>query len=79
MPFSRHFKFFYALSSSLIDSNVSLRLKQQKDAKLGTFPDSQHFRGRRACWSSGMGLRKVISKSITHTNLHKSNNKLVSA
>jgi len=25
------------------------------------------------------GLRKVFSKSITHTNIHKPNNKLVSA
>jgi hypothetical protein len=24
----------------------------------GTFPSSQHFGGRRACWSSGMGIRK---------------------
>ncbi len=29
--------------------------------------------------ASGWGLGTVISKSITHTDLHKPNNKLVSA
>jgi len=29
--------------------------------------------------AQGWGLGRMISKSITHTNLHKLNNKLVSA
>jgi hypothetical protein len=43
----------------------------------GTFPDSQHFEGRGACWSSGMATRKIDKQSITHKDLHKLNNKLV--
>jgi hypothetical protein len=37
----------------------------------------QHFGGRRVCWSSEMGLGRLINNSITQTNLHKPNNKLV--
>jgi hypothetical protein len=34
----------------------------------GAFPDSQHFRGRGSCWSSRMGLGKMISnQSLTRT------------
>jgi hypothetical protein len=34
----------------------------------GAFLDSQHFRGRRACWSSGMGLGRMTSnQSLTRT------------
>jgi hypothetical protein len=43
------------------------------------FPSSQHFENRRACWSSRMGLGQVTSGSIIHTDVHKPNNKLVSA
>jgi hypothetical protein len=43
----------------------------------GTPPGSQHFKGRGVCWSSGMGLRRLIRKSLTHTNLHKPNNNLL--
>jgi hypothetical protein len=52
---------------------------------LGTLPDSQHFEDKGACWSSKSGkglwfkLRRVASKLIIHTNLHKPNNKLVNA
>jgi hypothetical protein len=39
------------------DPNVGPKMKQWKKKKVGsTFPISQHFRGRRACWSFGMGL-----------------------
>jgi hypothetical protein len=51
--------------------------RQRKEKELGALPRSQHFEGRGACWSSGMGLGRLISKSITHTDLHKPNNKLV--
>ncbi len=39
----------------------------------------QHFGGRRAFWSSGMGTGQVTNGSIIHTDLDKPNNKLVSA
>jgi hypothetical protein len=29
-------------------------------------PGSQHFGGRGACWSSGMGLEKVTSINYSH-------------
>jgi hypothetical protein len=45
----------------------------------GTFISSQHFGGRGACWSSRMGLGRMTSNSLTHIDLHKPNNKLVSA
>ncbi len=38
----------------------------------------QHVRGIGACWSSRMGLGKLIRNSRTHTDLYKPNNKLVS-
>jgi hypothetical protein len=34
---------------------------------------------KKAHWSFGWGLGRMISKSITHIDLHKPNNKLVSA
>jgi hypothetical protein len=45
----------------------------------GALFGSQHFRGRKVCWSSRMGPWRAISNSIIHADLHKSNNKLVSA
>jgi hypothetical protein len=42
-------------------------------------PSSRHFGRRGACWSSGMGLRQTTSDSIIHLDLHKPNNKLISA
>jgi hypothetical protein len=42
-------------------------------------PNLQHFKGKRACWNSGMGLGRLTSTSLTHTDLHKPNNKLVNA
>jgi hypothetical protein len=41
--------------------------------------NSQHFRDRGACWSFGMRLGRVTSKSIIHMDMHKLNNKLVTA
>ncbi len=40
------------------------------------FLNSQHFEGKRACQSFRMGIR---SESITRTDLHNLNNKLVNA
>jgi hypothetical protein len=45
---------------------------------LGAFPSSQHFEGRSACWSSGMGLGRATNDSIIHADLHNPNKKLVS-
>jgi hypothetical protein len=43
----------------------------------GALLSSQHFGGRRACWNFGMGLGILTSTSLTHMDLHKPNNKLV--
>ncbi len=40
---------------------------------------SQHFGGKGACQSSKMRLGRMTSGSIIHIDLHKPNNKLVSA
>jgi len=45
----------------------------------GALLGSQHFEAKRVCWNFGMGLSKLTSKSLTHTDLHKPNNRLVSA
>jgi hypothetical protein len=49
----------------------------------GTLPSLQHYGGGGGVEGRarvmGCGLRQVTSKSIIHTNLHKPNNKLVSA
>jgi hypothetical protein len=41
---------------SLKNRNVSFRVKQWEINNQSTFLNSQHFEGRRACWSSRMGL-----------------------
>ncbi len=38
----------------------------------------QHFGGRRACWSSKMGLGRLTRNSLIHMDLHKLN-KLINA
>jgi hypothetical protein len=43
------------------------------------FPNSQHFGVEGHARPPGWGLGRVTSNSIIHTNLHKPNNKLVSA
>jgi hypothetical protein len=67
--------FIDAVPSSLIASNVNLRWKQWKDKELGHAPWLVTLWARKACWTSGMKTRN----SITHTNLHKPNDKLVNA
>jgi hypothetical protein len=62
----------------LMDSIMSPKGENNKRIRSwGTLPASQHFGGKKACWSSEMGIRKS-DKQVTHTNLHKPN-KLVSA
>ncbi len=63
--------------SSLMVSTTSPKVKTTKGEELGVLLGSQHFGGRGACWSFEMGLGRLTSNSLTHTNLHKPNNKLV--
>jgi hypothetical protein len=50
-----------------------------KKRSWGALLGSQHFRGRGAYWSFEMGLGRLTSTSLIHMDLHKPNNKLVSA
>jgi hypothetical protein len=67
--------------NSLIDSTSSPKVKNNKRIRSwGTFLNLQHFGGRRACWSSRMGiLGRMTSRSIIHTDLQKPNNKFINA
>ncbi len=60
------------------DLNVNPKMKTVEEK--GTGVHSQHFGGRKDMlkFRDG-GLRHVISGSIIHMDLHKPNNKLVSA
>jgi hypothetical protein len=60
-----------------MDSTASSKVKTTKGEGVGALLDSQHFGGRGVCLSSEMGLGRLTSNSIIHTNLHKPNNKLV--
>jgi hypothetical protein len=66
---------FNAPPSSLMDSNVSSNWKQRKSKELGHIPWLiALWRGRRACWSSGMGVGRVTSINYSHEhaqNQHK--------
>jgi hypothetical protein len=51
-----------------MDPTTSPKVRQRKDRELGVFPNSQHFASKGACWSSGMGLGRMISnQSFTWT------------
>jgi hypothetical protein len=56
--------------SSLMDSTVSPKVNNERRRSWGALPGLQHFEGRRVCWSSGMGLGRLTSNSIAHTDLH---------
>jgi hypothetical protein len=72
-------RIFYAPPSSSMDSIVSPKVKTTKGKGIGVRSLIRNtLGGRRACWSSEMGLGRLISTLITHTDLHKPNNKLVS-
>jgi hypothetical protein len=62
-----------APASSLMDSTMSPKVKTTEGKGVG----SHHFGGRGACWSFEMGLGRLTSISLTHTDLQKPNNKLV--
>jgi hypothetical protein len=55
------------------------RWRHQKEKELGAFTSLQHFKVEGRAGALGWGLGRLTSKSITHINLHKPNNKLVSA
>ncbi len=63
-----------------MDSTMNPKVKTMEFRKSwGVLLGEQHFRGRRVCWNSKMGLGQVTSGSIIHMDLHKTNNKLISA
>ncbi len=53
--------------SSLMDSLQVQRWSQQKEKATGTLRNSQHFGGKRACWSSKMGT-KNINKQLNYSH-----------
>ncbi len=51
--------------NSLMDSTMSPKGENNERVRnWGTLPGSQHFEGKRACWSSGMGTRKSDKQVI---------------
>ncbi len=65
--------------SSLMDSTKSLKVKTTKGGVRARSLAYNTLGGRGACWNSKMGLGRLTSTSLIHTNLHKLNNKLVNA
>jgi hypothetical protein len=64
---------------SLKDSNVSPKMKGVEEV-VGVCSLACSTSGVKGCAGIlGWGLRRVTSRSIIHTNLHKPSNKLVSA
>jgi hypothetical protein len=64
----------------LMCSIANPKVKTMKGKKVGVrFLARSISRGKGACWSSKMELGRLTSNSITHTDLYKPNNKLVSA
>jgi hypothetical protein len=64
--------------SSLMDSTASPKVKTTEGERVGARSLTRSISGVE-CWSSRMGLKRLTSNSITHTDLHKPNNKLVNA
>jgi len=66
-----------------MDSTVNPKVKTTEEKKLGHILWFATLRGYKSVLmlarASGWGLRRLTSNSITHTDLHKLNNKLVSA
>jgi hypothetical protein len=66
--------------SSLMDSNASPKVKTMEGKGVGACSLARNTLGVEGhAGALGWGLRRLTSKSITHTNLHKPNNKLVTA
>jgi hypothetical protein len=69
-----------ALPSSLMDSTVSPKVKTTKGEGIGVRSLAHNtLRVKGRVRALGWGLGRLTSKSITHMDLHKPNNKLVSA
>ncbi len=64
--------------SSLMDSTVSPKLKTAKEKELGRAPQLAALRGQKGVLNFKMGLGRLTSNPLTHTDLHKPSNKLVS-
>jgi hypothetical protein len=66
--------------SSLMDSTMSPKVKTTKGERVGTHSLARNTSGVEGCAGApGWGLGRLINKSITYTDLHKPNHKLVSA
>jgi hypothetical protein len=53
-------------------------LNSRRVRSWGTFPRSQHFGGKRVCWSFGMGLGRMISnQSLTQSCTNQTTSWLV--
>ncbi len=64
----------------LKDSNASLKVKTMEEARVEGHSLVHNTSGvKGACQSSRIGIRMNDNMSIIHNNLHKPNNKLVSA
>jgi hypothetical protein len=62
-----------------MDLTVSTKVKTMEGEGIGAHSMFLNTSGVKGCArASGWGLGRLISKSITHTYLHKANNKLVS-
>ncbi len=73
---------FDAPPHSLKDSNVSPKVETTKEKGIRVHSltrNTSKVERRVGALGWGRGLGRVISESITHMNLHKPNNKLVSA
>jgi len=69
-----------ASPSSLMGLNFKSKGENSRRRRSwGAFPGSQHFRGMGTLRVLGWGLESLKNNSIIHTDLHKLNNKLVSA
>jgi hypothetical protein len=63
-----------------MDSNASPKMKTTEGEGVGARSLARSTSGVEGrVEASGWGLRRLTSKSITHTNLHKLNNKLINA
>ncbi len=58
---------FDAPPSSLMDSAVNLKVKTIEGGSWGTLLGSQHFGGKRACWSSRIGTR-MSDKQVNYSH-----------
>ncbi len=71
---------FDAPPNSLMDSTASPNVKTSEGEGVGVHSLACSILGVEGCvGASGWGLGRLISNSITHTDMHKPNNKLINA